>query len=104
MFPAVRLQFSDRQKQVLGWWSRGSPHRDRDAIVCDGAVRSGKTLCLGLSFFLWSMSRFRGQQFALCGKTTESVRRNLLASVLPVLGGLGFQWEEQRGRNRLTVR
>ena len=75
MFPAVRLQFSDRQKQVLGWWSRGSPHRDRDAIVCDGAVRSGKTLCLGLSFFLWSMSRFRGQQFALCGKTTESVRR-----------------------------
>ena len=104
MFPAVRLQFSGRQKQVLGWWSRGSPHRDRDAIVCDGAVRSGKTLCLGLSFFLWSMSRFRGQQFALCGKTTESVRRNLLASVLPVLGGLGFQWEEQRGRNRLTVR
>ncbi len=82
----------------------GLPHRDRDAIVCDGAVRSGKTLCLGLSFFLWSMSRFRGQQFALCGKTTESVRRNLLASVLPVLGGLGFQWEEQRGRNRLTVR
>ncbi len=82
----------------------GLPHRDRDAIVCDGAVRAGKTLCLGLSFFLWSMSRFRGQQFALCGKTTESVRRNLLASVLPVLGGLGFQWEEQRGRNRLTVR
>ena len=102
--PAMKLRFSDKQKQVLGWWSRASPHRDKDAIVCDGAVRSGKTLCLGLSFFLWSMSRFRGQQFALCGKTTESVRRNLLPSVLPVLGALGFQWEEQRSRNRMVVR
>lgn len=100
----MTLRFSDKQKQVLGWWSRASPHRDKDAIVCDGAVRSGKTLCLGLSFFLWSMSRFRGQQFALCGKTTESVRRNLLPSVLPVLGALGFQWEEQRARNRMVVR
>lgn len=99
----MKLRFSDKQKQVLGWWSRASPHRDKDAIVCDGAVRSGKTLCLGLSFFLWSMSRFRGQQFALCGKTTESVRRNLLPSVLPVLGALGFQWEEQRSRNRMVV-
>lgn len=100
----MKLRFSDKQKRVLGWWSRASPHRDKDAIVCDGAVRSGKTLCLGLSFFLWSMSRFRGQQFALCGKTTESVRRNLLPSVLPVLGALGFQWEEQRSRNRMVVR
>ena len=50
----------------------------------------GKTLCLGLSFFLWSMSRFRGQQFALCGKTTESVRRNLLASVRRCWAGWGF--------------
>ena len=100
----MKLRFSDKQKQVLGWWSRASPHRDKDAIVCDGAVRSGKTLCLGLSFFLWSMSRFRGKQFALCGKTTESVRRNLLPSVLPVLGALGFQWEEQRSRNRMVVR
>ncbi|HIY33036.1 MAG TPA: PBSX family phage terminase large subunit [Candidatus Evtepia faecavium] len=100
----MKLRFSDKQKQVLGWWSRASPHRDKDAIVCDGAVRSGKTLCLGLSFFLWSMSRFRGQQFALCGKTTESVRRNLLPSVLPVLGALGFQCEEQRSRNRMVVR
>lgn len=62
----------------------------KDAILCDGAMRSGKTLCLGLSFVLWSMTRFQRQQFALCGKTTESVRRNLLSSVLPVLEGLGL--------------
>ena len=100
----MSLRFSDKQKQVLSWWTRGSPHREKDAIVCDGAVRSGKTLCLGLSFLLWSMARFRGQQFALCGKTTQSVRRNLLASVLPMLTALGFQWEERISRNWLKVR
>lgn len=100
----MSLRFSDKQKQVLSWWTRGSPHRERDAIVCDGAVRSGKTLCLGLSFLLWSMTRFRGQQFALCGKTTQSVRRNLLTSVLPMLAALGFQWEERISRNWLKVR
>lgn len=100
----MSLRFSDKQKEVLGWWTRGSPHRDRDAIVCDGAVRSGKTMCLGLSFVLWSMTRFRRQQFALCGKTTQSVRRNLLYSVLPVLESLGFQWEEKISHNWLKVR
>lgn len=96
--------FSPKQREVLTWWGRGSPLQDRDAIICDGAVRSGKTLCLGLSFLLWAMARYHRQQFALCGKTTESVRRNLLSSVMPVLEELGFQWEEKVSRNRLTLR
>ncbi|MGN0969203.1 MAG: PBSX family phage terminase large subunit, partial [Evtepia sp.] len=96
--------FSEKQRVVLRWWSNGSPHRDKDAIICDGAVRSGKTLCLGLSFVLWAMARFHRQQFALCGKTTEAVRRNLLASVLPVLEELGFSWEEKVSRNYFKFR
>ena len=100
----MRLCFSEKQKRVLRWWNRGSPDAGKDAILCDGAVRSGKTLCLGLSFVLWSMTRFQRQQFALCGKTTESVRRNLLSSVLPVLEGLGFTWEEKLSRNWMKIR
>ncbi len=96
--------FSQKQRQVLGWWRGGAPTEQMDAIICDGAVRSGKTMALGLSFFLWAMSRFQKQQFALCGKTVESVRRNLLVSVLPLLAGLGFQWEEKRSRNALILR
>lgn len=96
--------FSDKQKLVLRWWNGSSPYRSRDAIICDGAVRSGKTMCLGLSFVLWAMTRFQKQQFALCGKTTESVRRNLLPSVLPLLEELGFQWEEKVSRNWLKLR
>ena len=57
----------------------------------------------GLSFVLWSMTRFQRQQFALCGKTTESVRRNLLSSVLPVLEAWGYL-EEKLSRNWMKIR
>ena len=42
--------FSPKQRTVLSWWVPGSPNRDREAIVCDGAVRSGKTLAMGWVF------------------------------------------------------
>ena len=76
------LRFSPKQRQVLTWWREGSPHWEKSAIICDGAVRSGKTLCMAISFFAWSMSCFHGQSFALCGKTISSVRRNLLSCLL----------------------
>ena len=45
-----RFQFSKKQRQVLTWWRQNR----WQAIICDGAVRSGKTFCMGLSFFLWA--------------------------------------------------
>lgn len=94
--------FSEQQRRALNWW-RDETEGAKDAVICDGAVRSGKTLALGLSFFLWATASFENRQFALCGKTVESVRRNLLVSVLPVLASLGFTWEEKRSRNLLLV-
>lgn len=97
------LRFSPKQRQVLTWWREGSPHWEKSAIICDGAVRSGKTLCLGLSFFLWAMARFQGRRFALCGRSMEGVRRNLTGEVLPLLRGMGFQCREQLTRGEVTV-
>ena len=94
------MVFSPKQRQVLTWWRPGSPHRGKQAIICDGAVRSGKTLCTGLSFFCWSMSCFRDRNFALCGKTIVSVRRNLLSELLPLLRSMGFRCREQCGHSR----
>ena len=84
------MVFSPKQRRVLTWWRPASPDRERQAIICDGAVRSGKTLCTGLSFFCWAMSSFRGKNFALCGRTIQSVRRNLLSELLPMLEAMGF--------------
>ena len=96
--------FSEKQRRVLTWWCENSPDRDREAIICDGAVRSGKTLCMGLSFFCWAMARFDGKRFGLCGKTAAALRRNLVDPVLPLLGELGFDCRDRVSRGRITVR
>ena len=94
--------FSEKQKTVLRWWC--GPEQRHDAIICDGAVRSGKTFCMGLSFVCWAMARFQGADFGLCGKTTVSLRRNLVRGLVPVLEELGFRCEEKVSRSLLTVR
>ena len=96
--------FSPKQKTVLTWWLPGSKWAGYEAIVCDGAVRSGKTMAMGLSFFLWAMSCFDGQRFGICGKTIASLRRNVLAEILPKLERFGVTWQEKRTENLLTVR
>ena len=95
--------FSPKQRTVLSWWLPGNPHRGKEAIVCDGAVRSGKTMAMGLSFFLWAMVCFDGQRFGVCGKTIASLRRNVLAEILPRLEALGASWKEKRTENLVTV-
>ena len=95
--------FSPKQRTVLTRWVPGSPHAGKEAIVCDGAVRSGKTLAMGLSFFLWAMSCFDGKKFGVCGKTIASLRRNVLSEILPRLTELGARWQEKRSENLVTV-
>ena len=98
------MTFSPKQRKVLTWWRPGSPDQDRQAIICDGAVRSGKTLCTGLSFFCWAMRSFHNRNFALCGRTIQSVRRNMLSELIPLLEGMGFRCVEKVSKNVIQVR
>ena len=93
------LYFSPKQRQVLTWWQTGR----WQTLICDGAVRSGKTFCMGLSFFLWAQHDFNGRQFALCGKTVGALRRNLLTELVPCLRRIGMEVRENRSANTLTV-
>ena len=95
--------FSPKQRTVLTWWMPDSPYRNYEAIVCDGAVRSGKTMAMGMGFFLWAMVSFHDQRFGICGKTIQSLRRNVLAEVLPRLQKLGMRWQEKRSENLLIL-
>ena len=96
--------FSEKQRTALTWWMPGGEYREKEAIVCDGAVRSGKTLAMGLGFFLWAMTSFHDQRFGVCGKTIQSLRRNVLSEILPRLTKLGAVWKERRSENLVTVR
>ena len=42
--------FSEKQTIALTWWVHGSEYEKFDAIICDGSIRSGKTLCMSVSF------------------------------------------------------
>lgn len=48
--------FSRKQRKVLNWWTETSPVKDYDGIIADGAIRSGKTVSMSLSFVLWAMA------------------------------------------------
>lgn len=97
----IYQKLSKRQLLAATWWNRPA-FRDRDAVICDGAVRSGKTVCMVAGFFLWSMATFDGQNFGICGKTIESLRRNVVLNLHDWLGGI-ITIREKRNENKLIV-
>lgn len=63
---------SPKQKKILAF-----PYSRYDALICDGAVRSGKTSLMVVAFIDWAMREFSGQRFGICGKTVGSAVENM---------------------------
>lgn len=97
------VPFSKKQLLVLNWWCSNSSVHNKNGIICDGAVRSGKTLCMSISFICWAFYNFSDTSFALCGKTITSLRRNVITPLLPVLKDLGFNCDYKISRNYLEI-
>ena len=84
MFPtldfSVCLHFimiSPKQKKILAY-----SYSSYDALICDGAVRSGKTSLMMWAFVDWAMREFSGQRFGICGKTVDSASKNIIVPFL----------------------
>lgn len=97
----IYKRLSKRQLLAMLWWQQPR-FRDRDALVCDGSIRSGKTVCMTVGFVLWSMATFSGQKFALCGKTIESLRRNVILNLRDWLPP-DLTIVEKRAENKLVI-
>ncbi len=82
------LPFRGKQRKVLTWWADERERERYDAVICDGAVRSGKTTALAVSFFLWAMECFSDTSFAICGKTVGACRRNVVLPLRKAVAGL----------------
>lgn len=97
--------FSDKQVQVLTWWTEASPVKDSDILIADGSVRAGKTIVMSLSFIMWANTTFNGENFALCGKTIGSLRRNVVKPLKRMLRGRGYKCKDHRASNEnyLTI-
>lgn len=64
---------SIKQKKILAF-----PYSRYDSIICDGAVRSGKTSIMMWAFVRWAMENFSGQRFGVCGRTVDSCTKNII--------------------------
>ena len=64
---------SPKQKKILAF-----PYSRYDALICDGAVRSGKTSIMTWAFIEWAMREFNGHRFGICGKTVDSATKNII--------------------------
>lgn len=73
------MGFSSKQLEILRF-----PTTDYTALICDGAVRSGKTSVMALSFILWLMQSFNHRNFAICGKSVQSAARNVIIPLTQV--------------------
>lgn len=97
----IYQRLSKRQRMAMLWWQQPK-FRSRDAIVCDGSIRSGKTVCMTVGFFLWSMAEFNGQKFGICGKTIESLRRNVILNLRDWIPS-DLKITEKRAENKLII-
>lgn len=96
--------FSKKQRKLLNWWTDNSPVKNCDGIIADGAIRSGKTIGMSLSFIIWSMNNFNNENFGMAGKTIGSFRRNVLKSLKLMLKSRGYYFQEHRADNLLVIR
>lgn len=94
------MGLSEKQREILRF-----PYSGYDSMICDGAVRSGKTSIMALSFFLWAMGNFNGCAFAYCGKSVGSAERNIVTPLLSVVYlRQNFDIQYNRGEHVITAR
>lgn len=72
------MPISHKQRQIMAF-----PFTKYDALICDGAIRSGKTVFMTLAFVDDAMRRYNDKRFGICGKTVDSAVKNI---VMPYLG------------------
>jgi len=94
--------FSKKQKQVLSWWEHPK-YKEKEAIICDGSVRAGKTVIMSLSYIFWAMESYDEEQFGMAGKTIGSLRRNVIRPLKKMLRGRGYAVKDNRTDNILEI-
>ena len=67
------MPISKKQMQIMAF-----KYTNYDALIADGAIRSGKTAFMILSFVDWGMENFNRQRFGICGKTVDSAIKNIV--------------------------
>lgn len=90
----------DKQLKILAF-----PYSKYDALICDGAIRSGKTALMTVAYVDWAMREFNHQRFIILGKTVGSALRNVVEPYMQLsYARERYHLQYRRGDNRLIVR
>lgn len=89
--------FSEKQSKILSFIND-----DRQYLICDGAVRSGKTIVMITAFTIWAMENFDKTNFAICSKTVSNAERNIVKP-LRQIEGLPYKIKYNISNRMLTI-
>ncbi|AKA69848.1 PBSX family phage terminase large subunit [Clostridium scatologenes] len=95
--------FSIKQKKLLFFWEKGSPFANKDIVIADGAIRSGKTIAMLCSFVRWTLKHFNNENFILAGKTIGTLKKNVIGPMQQILNSWGIKYEYNRSENYITI-
>lgn len=98
-------KLSNKQKLALKWCHMNSTKDKYFTLICDGAVRSGKTTVMTVSFIYWAMRNFNQINFGICGKTVQSAERNVIMPIFQLTDLTSYyNISYTRATKRLTVK
>ena len=85
------VAFSKKQLAAMTWWipTERNKWSDRQIMVADGSIRSGKTVSVVDSFVMWAMAHYSGEQFGIGGKSVGAIRKNILKPLFEILRAKG---------------
>lgn len=69
----------------MSWWTKPN---DYEGVIADGSIRAGKTLAMSVGFVSWAMHSFGNCNFAICGKTVTSCKKNVIDPLIQALQGI----------------
>jgi len=95
--------YSNKQLRLLAWWAPGSPVRNQEMIIAEGAIRSGKTVAMIDSFITWSLETHRNQSFIIAGKTAGALKRNVLKPLFAILAHKQIAYRYNRSENFIRI-
>ena len=73
MLKGENLMISEKQKRILAF-----SYSDYDALICDGAIRSGKTRIMTVAFIDWAMRKFSDKRLGICAKRIDSAVKKVV--------------------------
>ncbi len=93
------MGLSEKQKEIFRFGDSGY-----DALICDGAIRTGKSSLMTAAFIDWAMERFDGVRFGICGKTADGCAKNLILPYLATSAARrSYRLRWRPGTRELTV-